>query len=80
MEQNSELDVENDEISGKEAASEIRALSEMATSPEKDKPKFVRLPLARVKNIMKMDPDCLLISQDALFLMTKSTVLLNNLF
>ncbi|KAJ8961045.1 hypothetical protein NQ314_005974 [Rhamnusium bicolor] len=35
--------------------------------------KFVRLPLARVKAMMKKDPTCALISQDAVFLVTKAT-------
>lgn len=33
-----------------------------------------RLPMARIKNIMKMDPDVSIVSADALFLVTKATV------
>lgn len=36
--------------------------------------RLVRLPLSRVKNIMKTDPDVTLSSQDAVFLITKATV------
>lgn len=39
-----------------------------------EKQRFVRLPLARVKNIMKSDPDCGIVSQDSVFLITKATV------
>ncbi|XP_023028817.1 DNA polymerase epsilon subunit 4 [Leptinotarsa decemlineata] len=54
------------------------------SSPEKETPtslkenpspkhKFLRLPLARVKAMMKMDPNCTVISQDSVFLVTKAT-------
>lgn len=33
-----------------------------------------RLPMARIKNIMKMDPDVSVVSGDAVFLVTKATV------
>ena len=36
--------------------------------------KLVRLPLTRIKHIVKMDPDVNLCSQEALFLITKTTV------
>lgn len=39
--------------------------------------RLVRLPLARIKTIMKLDPDCAMISQDSAFLVTKATVSLN---
>lgn len=35
-----------------------------------------RLPLARVKKIMKADPDLQLASQDAVFVIAKATVIL----
>lgn len=38
------------------------------------KQKNLRLPFARIKHIMKLDPDCTIISQDSLFLVTKATV------
>lgn len=62
-----EVETESEKLFEKEVvnASEV-------TSPEKIK--FVRLPLARVKHIMKMDPDIHIISKDALLLVTKSTV------
>lgn len=38
------------------------------------KHRFIRLPLSRIKTIMKVDPDCALVSQDSAFLVTKATV------
>ncbi|XP_057651846.1 DNA polymerase epsilon subunit 4 isoform X1 [Diorhabda carinulata] len=35
--------------------------------------RMLRLPLARIKNIMKLDPSSSIISQDAIFLVTKAT-------
>ncbi|XP_044743571.1 DNA polymerase epsilon subunit 4 [Chrysoperla carnea] len=37
--------------------------------------KLTKLPLARIKNIMKMDPDLNLTSQEAVFLVAKATEL-----
>lgn len=36
--------------------------------------KYVKLPLSRIKQIMKMDPDVVIVQQDAIFLVTKATV------
>jgi DNA polymerase epsilon subunit 4 len=41
---------------------------------EEKSEKILKLPLSRVKHIMKMDPDVHLASQEAVFLITKSTV------
>lgn len=37
-----------------------------------------RLPIARIKNIMKMDPDVSVVSGEAVFLVTKATVSICN--
>lgn len=41
---------------------------------EEKSEKLVKLPLSRIKSIIKMDPDVNLASQEAVFLITKSTV------
>lgn len=41
---------------------------------EEPSEKILRLPLSRVKKIMKMDPDVSIASQEAVFLITKATV------
>lgn len=47
-----------------------RAISGSPTKPVK----YVKLPLSRIKQIMKMDPDVVIVQQDAIFLVTKATV------
>ncbi|XP_066141346.1 DNA polymerase epsilon subunit 4 isoform X1 [Euwallacea fornicatus] len=47
--------------------------SETETESPNKPVKHVRLPLARIKQIMKMDPDVQLLQQDAIFLVTKAT-------
>lgn len=42
---------------------------------EEKSEKLVKLPLSRIKSIIKMDPDVNLASQEAVFLITKSTEL-----
>ena len=44
------------------------------------KEKLLKLPLGRVRNIVKMDPDVNLVNQEALFLITKSAVIFHLLF
>jgi len=44
-------------------------------NPEEEKSeKLLKLPLARVKHLIKMDPDVHLASQEAVFLIAKATV------
>lgn len=63
-------DIEIAEPIENEASDEISALKE---SPNQ-KQRIIRLPLSRIKTIMKLDPDCILVSQDSVFLVTKATV------
>ncbi|KAF7399280.1 hypothetical protein HZH68_007872 [Vespula germanica] len=42
---------------------------------EEQREKLVRLPIGRVRNIIKMDPDVNLVNQEAVFLIAKSTEL-----
>lgn len=41
---------------------------------EEPSEKILRLPISRIKKIMKMDPDVGIASQEAVFLITKATV------
>ncbi|XP_043495182.1 DNA polymerase epsilon subunit 4-like isoform X2 [Polistes fuscatus] len=43
---------------------------------EEQREKLVRLPIGRVRNIMKMDPEVNLVNQEAVFLIAKSTNML----
>lgn len=45
-----------------------------AKAPEKTE-KLAKLPLARIKNLIKLDPDVTIASQDAVFLLAKATEL-----
>jgi DNA polymerase epsilon subunit 4 len=56
--------------SGKDVGS---AQEEIGHEEEKSE-RVLRLPLTRVKHIMKFDPDVHLASQEAVFIITKSTV------
>ncbi|PBC26554.1 DNA polymerase epsilon subunit [Apis cerana cerana] len=42
---------------------------------EEQKEKLVKLPLGRIKTIIKMDPEVHMVNQEAVFLITKSTEL-----
>ncbi|XP_028162371.1 DNA polymerase epsilon subunit 4 [Ostrinia furnacalis] len=58
--------------------SEEPLLTEKKTTNSVNKSEVIRttrLPMARIKNIMKMDPDVSVISGDAVFLVTKATEL-----
>ncbi|XP_012270902.1 DNA polymerase epsilon subunit 4 [Orussus abietinus] len=56
------------EISQEEAENTVHA-------DEEQKEKLLKLPIGRVKTIVKMDPDVSLVNQEAVFLITKSTEL-----
>ncbi|XP_026739679.1 DNA polymerase epsilon subunit 4 [Trichoplusia ni] len=62
--------------------SEVLNSEEPAVDEKKPQPqsksevvRSTRLPIARIKNIMKMDPDVSVVSGDAVFLVTKATEL-----
>lgn len=69
--------VVNDEEETPEEMNLDTEVTDILSVQEIDKPtteKLHRLPLARVKTLMKLDPDVHLASQEATFLITKATV------
>jgi len=82
------VDVENTELSmneentpqeQSEQSESLPSTSGGKTVSEKEnlppRKRVLRLPLARIKHIMKMDPEVKIISQDTVFLVTKATEL-----
>ncbi|XP_045614142.1 DNA polymerase epsilon subunit 4 [Procambarus clarkii] len=53
----------------------MEASEDVGVDADEEKGSGLRLPLARVKKIMKADPDLNLASQDAVYLITKATEL-----
>lgn len=70
----------NESISstGKENSQE--EIENNARIDEEQKEKLVKLPLGRIKTIIKMDPEVHMVNQEAVFLITKSTVIIFYLF
>lgn len=62
-------------MAGKESEDLVTLEEEVEGEAEDEGRAGHRLPLARVKRIMKADPDLHLASQDAVFLVTKATVI-----
>lgn len=52
----------------------VEAATEELPGEEEEKGSGLRFPLARIKRIMKADPELGLASQDAVFLVAKATV------
>lgn len=62
------VDMENDD-------QESNIKDDKASDQNEDRTeKLVRLPLARIRHIMKMDPEVHIASQEAVFLINKATV------
>ncbi|KAL0272908.1 UNVERIFIED_CONTAM: hypothetical protein PYX00_005723 [Menopon gallinae] len=75
--QNEELDVENEILDNSEAVDvNVEGDSEFQNQNEEQPEKILKLPMGRIKKIMKMDPDVSLASQEAVFLITKATELM----
>jgi hypothetical protein len=56
------------------SGNDIESAQDESEQEEEKSEKVLRLPFSRVKHIMKIDPDVNLASQEAVFLITKSTV------
>lgn len=66
-----DLNISNSE----ENAFELPEENDSAPQVEEEvREKLVQLPLGRIKHIVKMDPEVNLVNQEAIFLITKSTV------
>ncbi|XP_028135207.1 DNA polymerase epsilon subunit 4 [Diabrotica virgifera virgifera] len=70
-EPNSKPDELNVEVEEHGTEDENKEDADLKKSGQRNR--ILRLPLARIKNMMKLDPDCTIISQDSLFLITKAT-------
>ncbi|CAK1604513.1 unnamed protein product [Parnassius mnemosyne] len=71
------IDSENSIVQNSEDLNSEEHFESEKKTPQ-HKPEIVRntkLPMARIKNIMKMDPDVSIVSADAVFLVTKATEL-----
>ncbi|GJQ75957.1 hypothetical protein Trydic_g18012 [Trypoxylus dichotomus] len=81
----SNIETENNEASfevasktvGEEVVASENTIETVTISKKNtvERNKLTELPLSKIKSIMKMDPDCHLISKEALFLTTKATEL-----
>ncbi|XP_003700730.1 DNA polymerase epsilon subunit 4 [Megachile rotundata] len=68
------LNESNNSIGG-ENSQDSQEEVENIRADEEQKEKLVKLPLGRIKTIIKMDPEVNMINQEAVFLITKSTEL-----
>lgn len=57
------------------SCNDVDSAQDESEQEEEKSEKILRLPFSRVKHIMKIDPDVHLASQEAVFLITKSTEL-----
>lgn len=65
-----DINIDNTE----ENALELEEIDSAPHVEEELREKLVQLPLGRIKHIVKMDPEVNLVNQEAIFLITKSTV------
>lgn len=71
------MSTEKEPVEESLAQSKDKENNESQSSKEdkiEDEESLLRIPLARVKKIMKQDPDVKLIANDSCFLITKATV------
>ncbi|XP_055916378.1 DNA polymerase epsilon subunit 4 [Eupeodes corollae] len=74
-----EIEEATEEVEATEsAAAQVEPDAETASHSDKQKSsehKLLQLPLARIRNIMKLDPDLHIASNEAVFLVTRATEL-----
>ncbi|XP_034182881.1 DNA polymerase epsilon subunit 4 isoform X2 [Osmia lignaria lignaria] len=70
-----ELNESNAGIGGENSQDSQEEVENNMRTDEEQKEKLVRLPLGRIKTIIKMDPEVNMINQEAVFLIAKSTIL-----
>lgn len=71
----SENELNENIINTEETNIETQEENDSVPPPEEEpREKLVQLPIGRVKHIVKMDPEVNLVNQEAIFLITKSTV------
>lgn len=73
-EETEEVVKETEETAENDSSGQLDKSATNLETSVSEKQRLVRLPLARIKNLIKMDPDCGIVSQDSVFLITKATV------
>lgn len=77
MEESFDLVVDDLDAPIKDSEGQTALVSDEALKPTDIVPrptKHVKLPISKIKHLMKMDPDVTIIQQDAVFLVCKATV------
>ncbi|XP_011867457.1 PREDICTED: DNA polymerase epsilon subunit 4 isoform X1 [Vollenhovia emeryi] len=67
-----EIQVDKNELDGENVRDSREEIDDSPHGDEEQREKLIRLPLGRIKTIIKMDPEVNLINQEAAFLVTKS--------
>lgn len=73
-EHDDDFSLDGTELNTNTAVNEDKLSQSQETGDEEPKEKLTKLPMGRVRLIMKRDPSVNMVTQEALFLITKSTV------
>lgn len=68
-------ELNEDPTSGENSQDSQEEVDNVLQGDEEQREKLLRLPLGRVKTLIKMDPEVQLINQEAVFLVAKSVVI-----
>lgn len=74
-----ELNESNISTGGENSQDSQDEVENNARTDEEQKEKLVKLPLGRIKTIVKMDPEVNMVNQEAVFLIAKSTVIIKHI-